>query len=1059
MKKLWLIPLLLSFLGTAMAEQRLQGWCEVGGQKVVTQGANSTTQVQVSYPSCSVTVYLTGTVTKATLHSDNSGTILANPFTANTNGSWGFYTADGRYDIVLSKTASTGFPFTISDVLFCDPTTCGGGGGGGSGTVTSVGVSASNTGLSVAGSPVTTAGTIALTSNAAGADEALRSTAANVSSYTPIPLCADTAGQHLNYDTTLHTFSCGTSGSGGTGTVTSVGMTATNTGFAVSGSPITSSGTLALTSQASAADQGLRSTAAATASFVAIPACTDIAGQHLNYDTVTHTYSCGSTGAAAAFPNFRGTWDSSITYAQNDGVLLNGSSYVAKAVNTGVTPGTDGGVTWQLIAQAGTNGTNGTNGTSGADGAPGVPGYSPNQIISGCGVNYNTGLNFTVQPCTYLIQNTQRAAPLTTVTGTAADPSLPRIDAIVADNTGTISIIAGTAASTPAPPSLDITSQLQVTFYTVDAGATVPTNVTTTDLYHENAEWTCTSSATVNCASTNNPHSGTKDIEWTAAATGNFGRLTIPAGTIDMANFDKLNIFVRSKAAWPGTRALTIQWYNGGTAKCSPVTLKDGNFTFNSSVTSAYQLITIPTAVFSCNGIPVTRLQFTVAGTGTNLGLYLDDITLQGGLIPPSGSSAMTWRGTYSGTQAYAVNDVVFNTATGSAYVAIQASTGSAPQLFPLIWSVFETHGPAGVDGNMQVKAGTAFAAFNTSVSGNNIVFPGNISYAGQLISTNTTDNSFWDFITGSTGDSTCPAPLAGHNYFCNKSGVVNISTNGAAYSPIGTGSGSVTSIATTTPIAGGPITTTGTISCPTCAIGPGSSTTNHLAKFSGTDGVTLADGGAIPTGTVTSIATTSPITGGTITGTGTIACATCVTSAAALTANQLVIGGGLQATSALGSLGTTTTVLHGNAGGAPSFAAITTADLPTAIKTRVCEVVIGDPGSASPVLANDNDTPVVCANVTGSDVTVTAVACYADAGTPTVTPILTGGGGTSILTGALTCGTASWAAGTINGTPTIHSFSANGATCSSTPCTLDANITSAGGTAKYIVMHFTIAQ
>jgi hypothetical protein len=130
---------------------------------------------------------------------------------------------------------------------------------------------------------------------------------------------------------------------------------------------------------------------------------------------------------------------------------------------------------------------------------------------------------------------------------------------------------------------------------------------------------------------------------------------------------------------------------------------------------------------------------------------------------------------------------------------------------------------------------------------------------------------------------------------------------------------------------------------------------------------------------------------------------------------------------------------------------------LATKYKTRICEVVIGDPGAASPALANDNDTPVVCGNVTGSDVTITAVACYADAGSPTVTPILTGGG--AIVTGAITCGTASWAAGTISGTPTIHSFSANGATCSSTPCTLDANITAAGGTAKYIVMHFTIAQ
>ena len=75
--------------------------------------------------------------------------------------------------------------------------------------------------------------------------------------------------------------------------------------------------------------------------------------------------------------------------------------------------------------------------------------------------------------------------------------------------------------------------------------------------------------------------------------------------------------------------------------------------------------------------------------------------------------------------------------------------------------------------------------------------------------------------------------------------------------------------------------------------------------------------------GTVTSIATTSPITGGTITSTGTIACATCVTSAAALTINQIILGGGSQASATLGSLGTTTTVLHGNAGGAPSFGAV----------------------------------------------------------------------------------------------------------------------------------------
>lgn len=55
----------------------------------------------------------------------------------------------------------------------------------------------------------------------------------------------------------------------------------------------------------------------------------------------------------------------------------------------------------------------------------------------------------------------------------------------------------------------------------------------------------------------------------------------------------------------------------------------------------------------------------------------------------------------------------------------------------------------------------------------------------------------------------------------------------------------------------------------------------------------------------------------------------TTMASSAALAANQLVLGGGAGATPAtLGSLGTTTTVLHGNAAGAPSFGAVVSADL-----------------------------------------------------------------------------------------------------------------------------------
>ena len=137
------------------------------------------------------------------------------------------------------------------------------------------------------------------------------------------------------------------------------------------------------------------------------------------------------------------------------------------------------------------------------------------------------------------------------------------------------------------------------------------------------------------------------------------------------------------------------------------------------------------------------------------------------------------------------------------------------------------------------------------------------------------------------------------------------------------------------------------------------------------------------------------------------------------------------------------------------SNAGVATASTPS--RTRTCVVTIGDPGAASPALADDNDSPVACGNTWGADWTITSVAAWSNAGTPTTTPILTGGSGTSILTGALSAGAAAWAAGTVQSTPpVVHSFNADGATCPSTPCTIDVNITTAGGTSKYLVVRIS---
>ena len=113
--------LLICLSTSATATQRVQGWCEQGKQPVlVPLNSPSTTLVQRSFPKCTVTVYLTGTGgTLATLYSDNAGTPLANPFTADQFGHWFYYVADGYNDVQLSG-AGFSAPYTFGAVNVID---------------------------------------------------------------------------------------------------------------------------------------------------------------------------------------------------------------------------------------------------------------------------------------------------------------------------------------------------------------------------------------------------------------------------------------------------------------------------------------------------------------------------------------------------------------------------------------------------------------------------------------------------------------------------------------------------------------------------------------------------------------------------------------------------------------------------------------------------------------------------------------------------------------------------------------------------------------------------
>jgi len=124
--------LLLSTPSLAQSVVKYQDYASKGGVSAVVQGTPSTNKFPQVFPGCTVTVYLTGTTTLATIYTNSSLTPKSNPFTADSEGRVEFYIAPGSYDIRYSGTGIT-TPFTRSAVNIGS-----GSGGGGSGVTTTL---------------------------------------------------------------------------------------------------------------------------------------------------------------------------------------------------------------------------------------------------------------------------------------------------------------------------------------------------------------------------------------------------------------------------------------------------------------------------------------------------------------------------------------------------------------------------------------------------------------------------------------------------------------------------------------------------------------------------------------------------------------------------------------------------------------------------------------------------------------------------------------------------------------------------------------------------------
>jgi hypothetical protein len=383
--------------------------------------------------------------------------------------------------------------------------------------------------------------------------------------------------------------------SGGSGTVTSVTLTAP-TGFTITGSPVTTTGTLDISTTlngllygdgantvGAASVSAPLSYAAGTLGITQASGSTDGYLDSSDYDDFTTAYNKRPISLSVT-----GTATKTVTLNQGDGSSLSASF---------------------------------TDENSGSGSS------LQNGRVSGGDVVWLSGYNYNVSPAVYNIDGVQYTTVSTDITLSAAHATLDRFDLFVLTTSGTAEVIEGTAAASPLTPNYNPATQLPLYYVLVTAASTSPSNVTQAYIYRENTEWTTAQSGgTFNANSAAAAYNGTKSVEATAVLSGHYVTFTTSATTL---SYDNLVFAIKSKASW-GSRRLLLEFLNSSNPVGSPLSFRDGQYGFSSTNTADWQIITIPLSTFAASGATVTALKITGSSGSGTLGFYMDDIQVQG---------------------------------------------------------------------------------------------------------------------------------------------------------------------------------------------------------------------------------------------------------------------------------------------------------------------------------------------------------------------------------------------------------------------------------------------
>lgn len=284
-----------------------------------------------------------------------------------------------------------------------------------------------------------------------------------------------------------------------------------------------------------------------------------------------------------------------------------------------------------------------------------------------------TGLIFNITPANYYINYKQYNSASTTVTLSAADPSLDRNDLFIVDTTASATFLTGMPGS--GVPQTNPSAQLPLTSILIRAGDTIPSNIQLTTLYNENLgnpnefQTATTGTPTVDFNNTDFPYIGAKAAFVSKYTNGD--ALTFTHGVNDTVQTGEiLRGFISFNIAF--LNQVRFQWFNGSTPVSNAIAINSG-FGINPNNTGQYQIFAIPLNAWNFPGSKIfNKLVISMSGTDTTGagGFYLDFLQLQTGLITYSSG-----REVYS-FEKNATRDSIILTLTDGTRFAVKDSVG-----------------------------------------------------------------------------------------------------------------------------------------------------------------------------------------------------------------------------------------------------------------------------------------------------------------------------------------------------------------------------------------------